>query len=139
MCKGKRSVVDREALVRVRREIRDTLGESVWFLEMVEKDQDGCTKRLVCKMAVSSRLHGVEAELAQAFGNSINVSSPKAVFDMAVRSGKLMGVRRCKRCQTPVTEILRMVNKELKEFRRVQKPVDICCHSHGHLGHLKVT
>ena len=127
---SKRSVVNREALDRVRREIRETFDESAWYLEMVEKDQDDCTKRLVCEIAArntSGRLYGVEAELSQAFGlgNFIDVSSPKAVFDMAAQSGKLMGVRRCeqfyKRCETPVTDILRMINKELEEFTRVEK------------------
>ena len=127
---AKRSVVDRQALDRVRREIRDTFDESAWFLEMVAKDQDDCTMRLVCEMAArnaTGRLHGVEAELAQAFGlgNSIDISSPKAVFDMAAQSGKLMGVRRCeqfyKRCETPVTDILRMINDELEEFTRVEE------------------
>ena len=122
--------MDTEALDRVRREIRDTFDESAWFLEMVEKDQDDCTKRLVCEMAAKNatgRLNGVEADLAQAFGlgNSIDVSSPKAVFDMAAQSGKLMGMRRCeqfyKRCETPVTDILRMINKELEEFTKIEE------------------
>ena len=122
--------MDRQALDRVRREIRETFDESAWFLEMVEKDHDNCTKRLVCEMAARNAtglLYGVEAKLSQAFGlgNFIDVSSPKAVFDMAAQSGKLMGVRRCeqfyKRCETPVTDILRMINKELEEFTRVEQ------------------
>ena len=66
-----------------------------WYLEMVEKDQDDCTKRLICEMAArnaSGPLQGVEADLSQAFGlgNSIDVSSPKAVFDMAAQSGRTL-------------------------------------------------
>ena len=129
---SKRSVVNREALNRVRREIRETFDESAWYLDMVEKDQDDCTKRLVCELAARSaagHLDGVEAELSEAFGlgNSVDVSSSKAVFDMAAQAGKLMGVKRCeefyRRCETPVDEILAMINTELDEFTKVEEDV----------------
>ena len=130
--RGKRSVVDTQALDRVRREVRETFNEAAWYLEMVEKDQDDCTKRLVCELAARSaarQMVGVEAELSRAFGlgNSIDVSSSKAVFDIAAQAGKLMGVKRCeefyRRCQTPVDEILAMINTELEEFTKVEEDV----------------
>merc|ERR1719228_1971092 len=110
---GKREAmeVSQEELTRFKREIEEQFNSGAWFLEMIEKDQDDCTKRLICEMAAkkeSGYLTGVEAQLSEAFGlgNSIDVSSSKAVFDLAAQSGKLMGKARCeqfyRRCDTPV-------------------------------------
>ena len=121
-----------EYLARVKREIQESFDSGAWFLEMVEKDQDDCTKRLICEMAArnaSGPLHGVEADLSQAFGldNFIDISSPKAVFDMAAQSGKLMGKKRCeafyKRCKTPVDDIVKMINTEMEEFTKLEEEV----------------
>jgi len=129
---GKREAmaVDQNTLARFRREIQDRFDSGAWYLEMVEKDQDDCTKRLICEMAArnaSGPLVGVEADLAQAFGlgNSIDVSSNKAMFDMAAQSGKLMGRKRCEqfyaRCDTPVDAILQMINTELVAFTQLEE------------------
>jgi hypothetical protein len=118
---------DGEGLARARREIEESFDSGAWFLEMVEKDQDDCTKRLICELAARNAarpLNGIEAELSQAFGlgNAIDVSSPKAVFDMAAQTGRLMGKRQCgkfyKRCDTPVDDLLEMINTELEDFTK---------------------
>ena len=101
-----------------------------WFLEMLEKDQDDCTKKLICEMAAKKArgpLYGIETDLSEAFGldNFIDVSSPKAVFDMAAQTGKLMGEGRCdafyKRCKTPVDDILEMIKTEMEDFIKLEK------------------
>jgi len=121
--------VSQEELTRFKREIEDQFNSGAWFLEMIEKDQDDCTKRLICEMAAkkeSGYLTGVEADLSEAFGlgNSIDVSSSKAVFDLAAQSGKLMGKARCeqfyRRCDTPVQDMIAMINTELKEFQKLE-------------------
>merc|ERR1711955_138204 len=129
---GKREAmeVSQEELSRFKREIEEQFNSGAWFLEMIEKDQDDCTKRLICEMAAkkeSGYLTGVEAELSEAFGlgNSIDVSSSKAVFDLAAQSGKLMGKARCeqfyRRCDTPVQDMIAMINTELKEFEKLEE------------------
>jgi len=133
--RGKREAMEitPEELARFKREIQESFDSGAWYLEMVEKDQDDCTKRLICEMAARQargRLQGVEADLAQAFGlgNSVDVSSPKAIFDMAAQSGKLMGKKRCeefyKRCDTPVDDIIKMVNTELVEFTALEQEIE---------------
>ena len=127
-----RLAADPEMLARVRREVQQSWDSGAWFLEMVEKDQDDCTKRLICEMAArnaSGPLTGVEADLSQAFGldNFIDISSSKAVFDMAAQTGKLMGKKRCedfyKRCKTPVDDILEMINKEVEDMTKLEEEV----------------
>merc|ERR1712126_443682 len=128
---GKREAmeVSQEELTRFKREIEGQFNSGAWFLEMIEKDQDDCTKRLICEMAAkeSGYLTGVEAELSEAFGlgNSIDVSSSKAVFDLSAQSGKLMGKARCeqfyRRCDTPVQDMIAMINTELKEFEKLEE------------------
>jgi len=122
--------VDQEELARFKREIQESHDSGAWYLEMVEKDQDDCTKRMICEMAArnsSGPLVGIEADLVQAFGlgNSIDVSSSKAVFDMAAQSGRLMGKKRCeefyKRCETPVDDILKMIKTELIAFTQLEE------------------
>jgi hypothetical protein len=129
---GKREAmpVDKEGLTRARREIEESFDSGAWFLEMVEKDQDDCTKRLICELAArnaSRPLGGMEAELSQAFGlgNAIDVSSPKAVFDMAAQTGRHMGRGQCgkfyKRCDTPVKDLLEMITTELEDFTKEEE------------------
>lgn len=124
--------VSQEELTRFKREIEEQFNSGAWFLEMVEKDQDDCTKRLICEMAAkkeSGFLTAVEADLSEAFGlgNSIDVSSSKAVFDLAAQSGKLMGKARCeqfyRRCDTPVQDMIAMINTELKEFQKLEEEI----------------
>merc|ERR1712179_902751 len=114
---GKREAmaVTQQELARFRREIEDSFNSGAWFLEMVEKDQDDCTKRLICEIAAkdaSGRLTGVEAELSLAFGlgNTIDVSSSKAGCEEFYR-----------RCDTPVPEIIAMINTEMKEFEKLEE------------------
>jgi len=127
---GKRETI--ELRNRYKREIEEGFDKDAWFLEMVEKDQDDCTKRLYCEMAAKNQegpLQGTEADIAQAFGlgNTIDVSSSHAMFDMAAQAGKLMGKKRCeefyRRCETPVPEILNMINTELEAFTKLEEDI----------------
>merc|ERR1712126_724049 len=50
---GKRSVPDysEEELSRMIREVRDNTMTDEWYMDMVEKDQDDCTKRMICEVS----------------------------------------------------------------------------------------
>ena len=36
---------------RFKREVADKIMTDEWYMEMVEKDQDDCTKRLICEVS----------------------------------------------------------------------------------------
>ena len=128
--RGKREALEAEEVIPGSLSSFDS---DVWFLEMLEMDQDDCTKRLLCEMAArnagSGGLTGIEAKLAQAFGmgNAVDVSSPKALFDMAAQSGRLMGIKRCedfyRRCETPVNDILEMIATEMKDMEKMVEEI----------------
>ena len=65
-----------------------------WYMEMVEKDQDDCTKRLICevshKKASGKRLNSIEEGVMDIFGKgqSVDTSKSTAIFDFAAQAGK---------------------------------------------------
>lgn len=82
--------MDTQALNRVCKKVGETLNGAALYPEMMAKNQNDCTKRLVCVLAargIAGHLVGMEAELSQSFelGNSKDVSSSKAVFDRPYR------------------------------------------------------
>merc|ERR1711862_691862 len=51
--RGKREIPDysEEELNRMVREVRDSTLTDEWYMDMVKKDQDDCTKRLICEVS----------------------------------------------------------------------------------------
>merc|ERR1711915_240410 len=51
--RGKRFApkLDAVEIERFKREVTDKIMTDEWYLEMVEKDQDDCTKRLICEVS----------------------------------------------------------------------------------------
>ena len=94
--RGKRSVPDysEEELSRMIREVRDNTMTNEWYMDMVEKDQDDCTKRMICEVAhkkdQGKRLSDVEEQILEIFGEGLSVDTSKttAVFDFAAQAGK---------------------------------------------------
>ena len=110
----------------------DKIMTDEWYLEMVEKDQDDCTKRLICeisnKKAKGSRLNSVEEGVMDIFGkgSSVDTSKSTAIFDFAAQAGKYwkaggVGCDFYRRCDTPVNDILEMIQSELEDFENLEK------------------
>merc|ERR1711982_73023 len=127
--RGKRSVPDynEEELSRMIREVTDTTMTDNWYLDMVEKDQDDCTKRMICEVAHKQdqrkRLSEVEKQILDIFGEGLSVDTSKttAVFDFAAQAGKYwkrggIGCEFFRRCETPVNDILAMIEDEIQDF-----------------------
>merc|ERR1711862_900779 len=79
--RGKRSVPDysEEELSRMIREVRDNTMTNEWYMDMVEKDQDDCTKRMICEVAhkkdQGKRLSDVEEQILEIFGEGLSVDT----------------------------------------------------------------
>ena len=121
-----------EELMRLKREVTDTIMTDAWYLEMVEKDQDDCTKRLICEISYKNengeRLGPVEKEIVGIFGigRSVDTSKSTAIFDFAALAGKYwnrggIGCDFFKRCDTPITDIVAMIENELEDFRELEE------------------
>merc|ERR1711892_262977 len=106
----------------------------IWQNDMVFKDQDDCSKRLVCELnAMRSEgkvLSEHEEVLADAFGNTgeLDVGKDSLEFDIAAVLGREVGGRRCelsyRRCETPVSQMLSMIEVEIEELEIIQKELD---------------
>ena len=76
------------------REVRDNTMTDEWYMDMVEKDQDDCTKRMICEVSHKNdqgeRLSDVEEQILEIFGEGLSVDTSKttAVFDFAAQAGK---------------------------------------------------
>ena len=76
------------------REVRDNTMTDEWYMDMVEKDQDDCTKRMICEVShkkdQGKRLSDVEEQILEIFGEGLSVDTSKttAVFDFAAQAGK---------------------------------------------------
>ena len=114
------------------REVKDTVMTDEWYMDMVEKDQDDCTKRLICeisyKNANGQSLSNVEAEIVEVFGEgaSVDTSKTTAVFDFAAQAGKYwkkggIGCEFFRRCETPINDILAMIENELDDFKQLEQ------------------
>ena len=107
-----------------------------WYLEMVEKDQDDCTKRLICevshKKAQGGTLNTIEEGVMDVFGkgdDSVDTSKSTAIFDFAAQAGKYwkaggVGCDFYRRCDTPVKDILAMIETELDDFERLEQSMN---------------
>merc|ERR1712150_319270 len=106
----------------------------IWQNDMVFKDQDDCSKRLVCDLnAMRSDgkvLSEHEEVLANAFGNSgeLDVGKDSLEFDIAAVLGREVGAKRCelsyRRCETPISEMLRMIEVEIEEMENEAISID---------------
>jgi len=121
-----------EELMRLKREVTDKIMTDDWYMEMVEKDQDDCTKRLICEISHKNEnresLTPVEKEIVEIFGvgRSVDTSKSTAVFDFAAQAGKYWkrggyGCEFFKRCDTPITDIIAMIENELEDFRQLEE------------------
>jgi len=134
--RGKRFApeITAEEVERYKREVADKFMTDEWFMEMVEKDQDDCTKRLICevahKTATGSKLNGVEQDVYNIFGKgtSVDTSKSTAIFDFAAQAGKYwkkggVGCDFYRRCETPVADILSMIETEIDDFEQLEQSV----------------
>merc|ERR1712241_133177 len=106
----------------------------IWQNDMVFKDQDDCSKRLVCELnAMRSDgqvLSENEEVLADAFGNAgeLDIGKDSLEFDMAAVLGREVGAKRCelsyRRCETPVSQMIKMIEVEIEELEIIQKELD---------------
>ena len=121
-----------EELMRLKREVTDTIMTDAWYLEMVEKDQDDCTKRLICEIASKKEtgefLTEVEQEIIGIFGQgrAVDTSKSTAILDFAALAGKFWkaggyGCDFFARCDTPTSDILAMIENELEDFRQLEE------------------
>merc|ERR1712150_321670 len=81
----------------------------IWQNDMVFKDQDDCSKRLVCDL------------------NAMR-SGGKVLSEHAAVLGREVGAKRCelsyRRCETPISEMLRMIEVEIEEIELIQKELE---------------
>merc|ERR1712001_376809 len=121
-----------EELMRLKREVTDNIMTDDWYMEMVEKDQDDCTKRLICEIS-SKKENGevltvVEEEIIGIFGQgrAVDTSNSTAIFDFAAQAGKYWkkggyGCEFFARCDTPASDIVAMIENELEDFRQLEE------------------
>merc|ERR1712177_57966 len=132
--RGKRfaTEIDMAELERYKREVADKFMADDWYMELVEKDQDDCTKRLICevshKKASGKLLNSVENLVMEIFGKgqSVDTSKSTAIFDFAAQAGKYwkadgVGCEFYRRCGTPVEDILAMIETELDYFEQLEQ------------------
>merc|ERR1719334_2141013 len=106
----------------------------VWANDMVFKDQDDCSKRMLCelnaKMVGGRWLTENERMIATSFGqdNNIDLAAETLEFDLAVVLGKEGGLRRCelsfRRCETPVSDMVKMIEFEVEQMEQIEKEVE---------------
>merc|ERR1712066_196246 len=124
--------ISMEELMRLKREVSDKIMTDDWYMEMVEKDQDDCTKRLICETSHKNEngdsLTPVEKEIIGIFGvgRSVDTSKSTAVFDFAAQAGKYWkrggyGCEFFKRCDTPIPDIVAMIENELEDLRQLEE------------------
>merc|ERR1719510_166002 len=108
--------------------------DDIWQNDMIFKDQDDCSKMLVCELNTMRRegksLTDTETIIADSFGSGteLDVAKLSLSFDIAAVLGREVGGNRCsmsyRRCETSVPEMLRMIDIELEEIENIQKEVD---------------
>merc|ERR1719187_394631 len=106
----------------------------IWENDMIYKDQDDCSKRLLCelnaKKASGQGMSEHEIILARAFGedNNLDVGAETLEFDIAAVLGRKVGLKRCelsyRRCEIKVSEMLKMINVEVEEIAQIQNELD---------------
>jgi len=106
----------------------------VWENDMIFKDQDDCSKRLLCELN-AMRKEGQELSedakvLVDAYGrgNNLDIGAETLEFDIAAVLGRTVGKLRCelsyRRCETSVEDLLNMIRVEVDEIENIQKEVE---------------
>merc|ERR1712088_1134685 len=106
----------------------------VWENDMIFKDQDDCSKRLLCELN-AMRKEGKELTedakvLVDAYGkgNNLDIGAETLEFDIAAVLGRTVGKLRCelsyRRCETSVEDLLNMIRVEVDEIENIQKEVE---------------
>merc|ERR1711936_301799 len=124
--------ISMEELMRLKREVTDKIMTDDWYMEMVQKDQDDCTKRLICEISSKKEngevLTEVESEIIGIFGQgrAVDTSKSTAIFDFAAQAGKYWkkggyGCEFFARCDTPTSDIVAMIENELEDFRKLEE------------------
>merc|ERR1712187_594748 len=124
--------ISMDELMRLKREVTDKIMTDDWYMEMVEKDQDDCTKRLICEISSKKEngevLTDVETEIIGIFGQgrAVDTSKSTAIFDFAAQAGKYWkkggyGCEFFARCDTPTSDIVAMIENELEDFRKLEE------------------
>ena len=114
------------------REVRDSTLTDEWYMDMVKKDQDDCTKRLICevshKKASGQSMNSVEDDIIEIFGQgtAVDTSKSTAVFDFAAQAGKFwkvggIGCEFFSRCDTPYDDMVAMIENELNDFIELEE------------------
>ena len=114
------------------REVRDSTLTDEWYMDMVKKDQDDCTKRLICevshKKASGQSMNSVEEDIIEIFGQgtAVDTSKSTAVFDFAAQAGKFwkvggIGCEFFSRCDTPYDDMVAMIENELNDFIELEE------------------
>merc|ERR1711868_9023 len=88
----------------------------VWQNDMIFKDQDDCSKRLLCELNARA-----------AAGRSLSPNKESLEFDIAAVLGRKVGALRCelsyRRCTVSVEEMMDMVETEVEEVEAIEKEV----------------
>jgi len=126
--RGKRSIPEfsTEELHRIRREV-DTFDFDNWVLDMSSKDQDDCSKKLICELSAKnsqSRTTDNEKDIAKIFSKALDINSGEVEFNLAAEIGLKKGSKRCqqlyKRCDTSLEDMMQMIEVEMESMREVE-------------------
>merc|ERR1719383_1664968 len=119
--RGKRSEhgMHPEELSRLRREV-ETFNFDEWILEMSSKDQDDCSKKLICELSAKAvfnknSLTDDEKILADLFAVGLDISKSEIEFSLAAEIGKNKGLKRCKQMYKIQLEIEGLTEAEIEE------------------------
>merc|ERR1711973_156412 len=132
--RGKRSIPELEhhELQRLKREA-ESFNFDEWILDMSSKDQDDCTKKLICELTAGATfnkksLTDDEKYLVDLFAVGLDANKSEVELALAAEIGKNKGLKRCrqmyKRCETSTDDILAMISTELKEMNKIQLEVE---------------
>merc|ERR1711944_92061 len=112
--------ISMDELMRLKREVTDKIMTDDW------------TMRLICEISSKKEngevLTDVETEIIGIFGQgrAVDTSKSTAIFDFAAQAGKYWkkggyGCEFFKRCDTPVTDIMDMIENELEDFKQLEE------------------
>jgi len=106
----------------------------VWENDMIFKDQDDCSKRVLCelnaKKAQGQVMSETESILIDAFGtdNNLDIGAETLEFDIAAVLGRKIGKQRCelsyRRCEIKVEDLVKMINVEVEQIGQIQSELD---------------
>jgi len=98
----------------------------IWTNDMIFKDQDDCSKRLLCelnaKRSSGQKLSENEEIIANSYGKDgeVDINAESLEFDIASLLGRIGGLRRCemsyRRCESDIEGMMRMIDIEVSEL-----------------------